>query len=138
MPLSSVLLIHAAATLFMTGLIWFVQIVHYPLFARVGLQEFPSYEQAHTRRTSFVVGPVMVLELLSALFLLVRIPGLTPTIGLVLLLLIWISTAALQVPQHSLLERAYCPTAYRKLVLSNWLRTAAWTLRSLLALSLLA
>ena len=30
------LLLHAAATLFMTGLIWFVQVVHYPLFARVG------------------------------------------------------------------------------------------------------
>ncbi|MFY0528690.1 hypothetical protein ACN28I_37835 [Archangium gephyra] len=30
-----VLLAHAAATLFMVGLIWFVQVVHYPLFSRV-------------------------------------------------------------------------------------------------------
>jgi hypothetical protein len=27
------LLAHAAATLFMVGVIWFVQLVHYPLFA---------------------------------------------------------------------------------------------------------
>ena len=30
------LLLHAGATFFMCGLIWFVQIVHYPLFAQVG------------------------------------------------------------------------------------------------------
>ncbi len=28
-------LAQTAATLFMTGLIWFVQIVHYPLFATI-------------------------------------------------------------------------------------------------------
>ncbi len=41
-------LAHITATLYMTGLIWFVQIVHYPLFARVGNAEFSAYEQRHT------------------------------------------------------------------------------------------
>ena len=30
------LILHAGATLYMAGVIWFVQIVHYPLFSRVG------------------------------------------------------------------------------------------------------
>ncbi len=30
------LFVHAAMTLFMVGVIWFVQIVHYPLFRGVG------------------------------------------------------------------------------------------------------
>lgn len=30
------LLVHAAVTLYMTGVIWFVQVVHYPLFSCVG------------------------------------------------------------------------------------------------------
>ena len=34
------LIIHAAATWFMVGLIWFVQIVHYPMFANVGRDSF--------------------------------------------------------------------------------------------------
>jgi hypothetical protein len=35
------LLANAAATFFMVGVIWFVQVVHYPLFARVGTLDFP-------------------------------------------------------------------------------------------------
>jgi hypothetical protein len=53
-----VLLLQAAATLFMTGVIWFVQVVHYPLMARVGAAGFPDYEAAHARLTGYVVvGP---------------------------------------------------------------------------------
>ena len=33
-PVKYVLLVHLAATLVMVGVIWFVQIVHYPLFSR--------------------------------------------------------------------------------------------------------
>ena len=44
--------LHLAATAAMTGLIWFVQVVHYPLFAAVGADQFVAYEVAHQRRTS--------------------------------------------------------------------------------------
>ena len=37
-----VLLTHLAATLYMVGVIWFVQVVHYPLFARAGAEGFAS------------------------------------------------------------------------------------------------
>jgi hypothetical protein len=37
------LLVHGFATLYMTGLIWFVQLVHYPLFAQVGRHAHLSY-----------------------------------------------------------------------------------------------
>ena len=43
----ALLLAQTAATLFMTGVIWIVQTVHYPLFARVGRDEFREY--ARTR-----------------------------------------------------------------------------------------
>ena len=57
-----VFLAHVAATLFMVGLIWFVQIVHYPLFGSVGRGGFAGYSQAHSRLTGFVVGPPMLVE----------------------------------------------------------------------------
>ena len=53
------LLIHAGATLYMTGLIWFVQVVHYPLMARVGEDGFAEYEKHHQRLTTWVVAPPM-------------------------------------------------------------------------------
>jgi len=51
------LVAHAAATLVMVGVIWFVQVVHYPLMARVSASEFAAYEREHQNRTTFVVAP---------------------------------------------------------------------------------
>lgn len=57
-----VLLAHVAATLFMVGVIWFVQVVHYPLFPRVGPEKFSLYLEAHSRLTTYVVGSPMLVE----------------------------------------------------------------------------
>ena len=57
-----ILLLQAAATLPMVGLIWFVQIVHYPLFGEVGHDRFADYERNHQNRTTLVVAPLMLVE----------------------------------------------------------------------------
>ncbi|MGE0825959.1 MAG: hypothetical protein AB7P18_28025 [Candidatus Binatia bacterium] len=122
----------------MVGLIWFVQIVHYPLFAQVGMNLFPAYETAHNRLTTWVVGPPMLVEGVTAIGLLLYKPdGISSGLvwcGLMLLLAIWASTAFLQVPQHDILTRGFDGEAHRFLVTSNWLRTIAWTLRGVLVL----
>jgi hypothetical protein len=128
---------HAGATLFMTGVIWFVQVVHYPLFARTGVVGFADYERDHARRTGWVVGPAMTLELLLALALAAR-GGMAAWAGLALLAVIWLSTALVQVPLHRRLQGGFDAAAHRRLVRTNWLRTAAWTLRAALALRLAA
>jgi uncharacterized membrane protein len=136
-----VLLAHVAATWTMVGLIWFVQIVHYPLFAQVGMDLFPEYETAHNRLTTWVVGPPMLVEGATALVLLLSKPGSIPSgqvwLGIILLLVIWLSTALLQVPQHEILTRGFGAEAHRFLVTSNWVRTVAWTLRGVLVLMML-
>ena len=128
-------LAHAAATLFMTGVIWFVQVVHYPLFGRVGAAEFAAYEREHARRTGWVVGPAMLIELALALALAAR-GGVLAWTGLALLAVIWISTAFVQVPLHRRLERGADPAAQRRLVGTNWIRTTAWTARAAVAAAL--
>ena len=57
-----VLVLHVATTLLMVGLIWLVQIVHYPLFARIGDSGFCDYHKRHTRRMTLLVAPLMLLE----------------------------------------------------------------------------
>lgn len=138
-PMTSLLfLLHLASTLFMAGVIWFVQVVHYPLFARTAATEFPAYELTHTRLTTFVVAPPMLAELASALLLLWMRPAsvskLQCGIGVALLSVIWLSTFALQVPAHNSLSAGFDPAVHRKLLSTNWLRTAAWTLRGILVL----
>jgi hypothetical protein len=137
----TVLLIHLASTWFMTGLIWFVQVVHYPLFNQVGESVFSRYETIHTQSTTWVVGPVMLAELFSAGWLLwlapEGIPGWKLWAGAGLLGIVWVSTALLQVPQHGLLASGFDQRAYETLVSTNWIRTVGWSLRGLLALWML-
>lgn len=139
--IAALLIAHAAATLWMTGLIWFVQVVHYPLFALVGSAGFAAYESAHAARTTLVVGPPMLLELATTVFLLSLPEGAVPRsaawTGAALLALVWVSTALLQVPQHNILGAGFDRPAHQMLVHSNWLRTVAWSLRAALALWLL-
>lgn len=132
-------LTHAFATIAMTGVIWFVQVVHYPLFAAVGAEQFLAFEARHVRRTTWVVAPLMLVELATtaALALAPATRGPLTWSGIALLAVAWLSTAFLQVPLHRRLERGFDPDAARRLVATNWIRTVAWTARTAVALALL-
>ena len=135
--IQGVWLTHLASTLYMVGLIWFVQIVHYPMLRKVGISEFQAYEQLNVKRTTWAVSP-MLFEFLSA-FLLIwmrpsQIPAWACAGGFMLLLIVWLSTALIQVPCHQQLEQGFDIRAHRRLVRSNWIRTICWSLRGLLVL----
>lgn len=138
----TLLLVHAGATLAMAGLIWFVQLVHYPLFELASERDFERFAAQHQRLTSYVVVPLMVTEAGAAVALLMNPPlGLERAplwLGLSLLAVIWLSTALLQVPLHRRLANGRDVAAIRRLVAGNWVRTVAWTVRGGLALFLLA
>lgn len=134
--------IHLLATAAMVGLIWFVQVVHYPLFAAVGADGFVAYEQAHQRRTAYVVGPPMAVEGVTALVLLVAAPDgvgpLLPWLGAALLAVIHASTVFLQVPAHAALAQSPDRRTIDRLVRTNWIRTLGWTARGMVAVAMLA
>lgn len=122
-----------ASTLIMVGVIWFVQVVHYPLFGRVGEQEFSAYERSHQQRTGIVVIPPMLVELTTAVAMIAYRPPGTPrwvaVLGLALVAVAWVSTFALQAPTHGRLSPGFEPGLHRFLVATNWIRTVAWTAR---------
>lgn len=128
---------HVVATSAMAGLIWFVQLVHYPLFDRVAPDGFTAYETEHQRRTTWVVGPLMAIEGVTALLVAAVIRDDVGIVlafsGLALLAVIHSSTVFLQVPAHRALSDGYDAAVVRRLVRSNWIRTAGWSLRSLVA-----
>ena len=138
---AAALLAHAAATVAMAGVIWFVQVVHYPLFGQVAPERFVDFESAHRRRTTWVVAPLMLAELATAVALAARPPRggppWAPWVGLGLLAVVWLSTFAVQVPLHEKLNHGFDAGVHRRLVRTNWLRTAAWTIRAALAMDML-
>ena len=137
----AILLSQIASTWFMTGLIWFVQVVHYPLFGRVGDSEFVAYEQRHTSLTTWVVGPPMLIEVATAVLLLwFRPSGVSPWqvwLGVGLLAVVWLSTAFQQVPCHNLLSQRFDAPTHERLVTTNWIRTIAWSSRAILVSSMI-
>jgi hypothetical protein len=129
--LAWLVVVQSAATFAMAGVIWLVQLVQYPGFARVGAAEFGAFHRHHCRSIGFVVGPLMVLELLTALLLAAAgEPHWFWRVMLGALLSIWLSTALLQGPLHGRLTReGPRPELIRALVRGNWLRTILWSAR---------
>jgi len=126
-----IFLLHVFFSFYMTGVIWFVQIVHYPLMAKVGSDHFKSYEQSHTMLTTWVVGPQMIIELASGIFLLWQNGNDSwYWVNIALLAVIWGSTFFIQMPLHGRLSEGFQGKLQQQVVQSNWLRTVAWTVRS--------
>jgi hypothetical protein len=126
------LVIHAAATWALMGLIWTIQWVHYPLFDWVGSEEFRAYHRQHTTRITWVVGPLMFVELVTAVGLLMcgeKSGWLLASV--VPLGFNWLCTWRVQVPLHEQLSHGLDASLVRRLVRSNRWRTAAWTLRGI-------
>jgi len=136
--IETVLLTHAAATWFMVGLIWFVQVVHYPLFTGVGEDGWARYSRRHRSLTTLVVAPMMLAELTCTILLVVSRPGALTVTGTVLLALTWTSTFSVQVPLHGRLGRGHNTGVVRTLVATNWARTIFWSIRGVIALLLLS
>lgn len=138
-------LLHLAVTWYLVGLIWTIQRVHYPSMAFVDPhpERAVQAERQHCDRIFWIVGPTMLIEgALAAALLFVNLwlngidpkTWILPALGIVLLLVIWISTAIIQMPLHNQLLKQPNPTAQQRLVNSNWIRTVAWSLRGLVAL----
>ncbi len=109
-----------ASSWFMAGLIWIVQVVHYPLFGRVGRDGFAAYESAHARLITPIVGPAMLVELVSSIALLAARPRGRPAwaawAGVALVGIAWASTAFVQVPLHGTLARGFDEDAAERLL----------------------
>jgi hypothetical protein len=126
-----ILVLHLGACGFLTGLIWLIQLVHYPSFKYIDPTKFTDYQRFHTLTITFIVGPVMVFEIFSGLYLLIQnqFQGLF-LINFLGLLLIWLATAFFSVPAHGILAKEMNMSSIQFLVNTNWVRTILWSLRS--------
>ena len=135
------IILNSASTLFMVGVIWFVQLVHYPLFRFVSKKNFSHFEKLHSRYASYVVVFPMLIELVTSILLLKWCPTSIPyyllLLGFILVVIIWMSTFLLQVPSHARLSAGYDINEIKLLERSNWFRTTAWSLRGILVIILL-
>ena len=120
-----------AGTLYMTGVSWFAQLVHYPLLRRNNSDDFAAFAMAYQRRTLWVVVPGLAAELVSAPALIWLWPSVQSWLGLLLLVGIWTLTITCIIPRHLALKQGYCEHSHAALVRFNLPRSLLWTMRSL-------
>lgn len=119
----------------MVGVIWFVQVVHYPLLAIVPVESARAVALEHQPRTARVVGLPMAVEGVTTLWLMFDRPAAVPWwlawTGGVTVAVALLSTVLLSVPRHARMAERPDATVGRELVLTNWPRTVAWTAHGL-------
>ena len=134
---------HIFTTLSMTGIIWFIQIVHYPLFQKISSSHFVDYEINHTRLTGYLVMPLMVGELITGCVLTLIYKSQNDLYlycllyaGMGLIVINWFVTLLFFVPIHRSLSREFNLEITRRLIALNWLRTIIWSSRSIIVLAI--
>lgn len=131
------LAIQFASCLFMTGVISVIQLIHFPSFARIDRQQFTLFHRHHSTALSLIAGPAMVGELLSTLWL-ARDWATWPILSAVSVVALWAATFFISVPAHNRLAEGFDEGLWRRLVATNWLRSAIWSVRSLVLVTWLA
>ena len=120
---------------FLCGVVWFVQVVHYPLMSAIGPDQFLKWHERHVRQTGWIVIVPMLAELVVAGWWLYRTKDTcrTPALaGSVLLVIVWIATFFGAVPAHDRLAGGFDVATHESLMFWNLVRSIAWGGRSLL------
>ena len=117
----------------LTGVIWTIQLVHYPSFHFIDKLSFTNFHNFHERRISIIVMPLMLIELITSIALYIHnMWSIIFALNLLIVGLIWCSTFFVQVPIHSILSEKKDKNLIEKLVNTNWIRTFLWSIRMLL------
>lgn len=118
----------------MTGIIWIIQLVHYPSFYYIDDKKTQEFHHFHQKAITWIVLPLMVGELVLAVLFVWNHPrSLFWWFQLLSIVMIWLVTFFISVPLHEKLigEESQQPGVIHRLVSTNWARTVLWSLRSL-------
>ena len=137
LPNNFVLLGHLIFTSIMTGVIWVIQIVHYPSFHFIEKELYTAFQKFHMNKISIIVIPIMLAELITGIMLFLDKSSKNPLliISFIILVLIWLITGVFFTKAHNELITGYQQLVVNQLVVMNWIRTLLWTLRLLLLTS---
>lgn len=128
--MSNLLLLHIFSCWFLAGVIWIVQLLVYPFFQYVGENEFGNLHRFHVKRITWIVAPMMALELATAGVLFLKEPGAIFFWNFISVGSLWVLTALVNVPTHNNL-RVSSEASKKNLVQRNWPRTFIWSVRAL-------
>ena len=132
--LRPLIVVHAAASMFMVGLIWTIHYVHYPLFAYVGESTYASFQAVHVERIGrllfvpwltegFTLIGILVLAFLGGRKTL-RVPAVLNGAAMAVVL---VMSGFWSAPAHARLADGFDKAVHDELMTVNLIRSLAWT-----------
>ena len=135
---SIALILQAACSIGLAGIAWYRLLVQLPLLRRVDARRLPRYVRPMETLEQFVIGPILLVESLSALMLPLALPDAIPlsypVVGLALLALIWVLQIVVARRHLRVLAHGFSARAMRRVLCAAWVQAAAWTFRAVLIL----
>jgi len=132
-----VLIINLTAAAFLAGLMWFAQIVHYPLFTSIEKKSFIEYSILQLKRTNYLFYIPMLLEGAFSLLFIFDYPNVVsefvPIICLAISTGAWLISFGKIAPLlDKLNDEGLDKEVVEELVKLNWVRTLCWSLKVLI------
>lgn len=135
-----ILLLQVLTTWVLLGILWFIQLVHYPLFRRIK-ENFVQYERDHLRRTASLLVPIAVVDIALNVMLVISLEKgsciFLISFALAMNIITWLSVFFFQVAEHHSLSDHFSKKIVHKLVKTNWVSTIAWTVKAALIFALI-
>lgn len=115
------------------GLILVIHFVHYKSFNFIDIEKFVEFHKFHTKNISFLVIPLMIIEVVISIIICYFYFSILSLINLSLVALIWITTFLLQVPSHNKLSTGKSIAEIEKLVSGNVFRVYLWFFKAIVS-----
>ena len=119
----------------MLMLIWLVQLIIYPAFYSIPSELFPDWHSRYMRTISIFVIPLMITQAACIGMQLLHDSSLIDLMSGIAVLGAWLVTFTISAPCHQRLQRdGKQADIIRRLITTNWFRTACWSIAWLLGL----
>lgn len=123
--------LHLVLSACMTGAVWAMHTIHYPLMRRVPPERFAAFMEEHLSRFTRWLAPLMMVELATAINLSLY-GGWAPVTNLCLLVCAWSITFYLR-PVYQQLSEGHKPELVDRLLRMNRYRTLLWLVHLVIA-----
>ena len=136
MEIDTLYFIQIVCNSYLVSLVFMTQFITYPTFLHIDKDKFSEYHIKYVNNISFIVAPVMLIELLTLLLIAYFSKDFLIIKSLILLLVIWLTTFFIMIPSHNRISKSFNIKEIKSLINYNWIRTILWSFKLLVIIFL--
>ena len=136
MEIDTLYFIQIVCNSYLVSLVFMTQFITYPTFLHIDKDKFSEYHRKYVNNISFIVAPVMLIELLTLLLIAYFSKDFLIIKSLILLLVIWLTTFFIMIPSHNKISKSFNIKEIKSLINYNWIRTILWSFKLLVIIFL--